>query len=207
MVPNPADKAKCVACETDKPSTSTSTSTPSSTTNGVGGGFNWGATASGSSSSTSGGGFNWSAAGMKAPEKKWDNGNVQFAWFSNPADKFKCVACETDKPSSATSTSTPAPKTNGTGGFNWGAATGGSGSSSGSGSGGGFNWSAAGMKAPETKPGQWNCSTCMVPNPATALKCDCVRNRQTFLKSSFPPSSTPFRCDYPAILGVLVWRV
>ena len=139
---------------------------------------------------------------MKAPEKKAGQWECSVCMVSNPADKSKCVACETDKPSSSTSTSTPAPKTNGTGGFNWGATTGGSSSSTG----GGFNWSAAGMKAPETKPGQWECSTCMVPNPATAVKCvACDTDKPSLILSSSTPSAVTIQPSSAFSSGGFNW--
>lgn len=102
-------------------------------------------------------GFNWGAAGIKAPAKSSGSWTCDVCMISNDAAKEKCAACESPRPAAATpaapaapSSSTPVvPPTSG------------------------FNWGAAGLKAPSTPSGSWNCGVCMVSNDATKDKCIC----------------------------------
>jgi hypothetical protein len=77
MVSNPADKEKCLSCESDRPRNSANVA------------------AAPALPKTNGGSFNWAAAGMKVPVMTgW---TCDVCMVSNPADKDKCLSCETPK--------------------------------------------------------------------------------------------------------------
>ena len=107
----------------------------------------------GSSASTpaASGGFNWAAAGMDVPQKVQGEWACEVCMVKNAQNKVKCAACETEKPDgtslAASSSAAPVPAS------------------------AGFNWAAAGLKQPQSKPGEWACSVCMVKNPAEKSKC------------------------------------
>ncbi|KAJ3066926.1 hypothetical protein HDU99_003691, partial [Rhizoclosmatium hyalinum] len=125
LSPNPSDKVKCLACEADKPGT-TPAPKPS-------GGFTFG-TASATPAPPSTGGFSFGSSQPVATAKPAASAGPSWTCdtclVTNPSDKVKCLACETDKPGAApaakpsatsfsfgsTSSSTPAT----TGGFSFG---------------------------------------------------------------------------------------
>lgn len=86
-------------------------------------------------------GFDWAAAGLKKPGATDEWECADCTLKNSMSVKDKCQYCEAPRPGA-----TAAPVTTG------------------------FNWAAAGMKKPESSGG-WTCSTCMVPNTATAKKC------------------------------------
>jgi hypothetical protein len=88
--------------------------------------------------------FDWSKSAIKVPPTK-HTGNWQCdtCMLDNPdSAKLKCTVCDAARPGAA---SAPAPT--------------------------GFNWSAAGLKVPDSSTDTWTCSLCMLTVPTSATKC------------------------------------
>ncbi|OCH85505.1 hypothetical protein OBBRIDRAFT_310654 [Obba rivulosa] len=87
--------------------------------------------------------FNWAAAGMKPPPAPAaDTWKCSMCMLNNSANVSKCTVCEEPR------ADVPKPAVQG------------------------FNWAAAGMKPPPAPAADtWNCSVCMLNNPASAGKC------------------------------------
>ena len=143
---SPASADKCVVCEAPRAISGTSTPKPANAPTPI----------ASSPLPSVNKGFDWAAAGLKpSPPASGTEWTCPVCAVRSPITAAKCIACEEPKPAGASKLSTPAvspsPST----------------SSQGS-----FNWTAAGMKAPDPKAsGKWSCGTCMIPNDATASQC------------------------------------
>ncbi|KAH8093783.1 hypothetical protein BXZ70DRAFT_897202 [Cristinia sonorae] len=104
-------------------------------------------------SATSSLGFNFAAAGMKtAAITSGETWECSLCMLKNPASaKEKCTVCDAPRRDK------PAPAS------------------------GSFNWTSAGVKPPTSSADQWQCSTCMLQNPASAAEkcniCDAPKPR------------------------------
>lgn len=150
MVPNDANKSKCVSCEEPRPDSATkgTTTVPA-------------AVPELPKPAAPTGGFNWAAAGLKMPTKAPGTWMCKVCMVDNVAAKTKCASCEEPRPDSgpalakgiapALTAAAELPKPVMPSG--------------------GFNWAAAGLKLPTKAPGTWICKVCMVDNDATQAKC------------------------------------